>query len=120
MSYIPTNKDLDNLAKLNVIGCTRLVAHVHPLLDAGTRTSVTLATMTTGAAQMAMIALAMNEIIGDGIDISLGDLTSRINEKMELPAYAARLRRLHDRLKRAIVEETGLSEVKAPDSHSDN
>lgn len=120
MSYIPTNKDLEHIAKLHMLGCTRMVASVHPLLDAGARTSVALATMTTGAAQMAMIAMSMNEIVGDGIDISLVDLASRIDEVMARPEYAARLRRLHDRLKRVIVEETGLSEVKASDAQPDN
>lgn len=120
MSYIPTNDDLDELASMSVLGCTSLVAKTHPLLDAGTRTSVTLATMTTGAARMAMIALAMNEIIGDGIDISLPELVSRIDAAMERPEHSARLRRLNDRLRRVIVEETGLSEVKAPDSQPDN
>lgn len=120
MSYIPTNKDLDTLAKLNVMGCTHIVARVHPLLDVGTRISVALTTMTTGAAQLAMIAMAMNEIIGAGIEISTSELIARIDAAMERPENAARLRRVHDRLKRVIVEETGFPEVRAPDAQPDN
>lgn len=120
MKYVPTNDDVNTLSDQCLTLCTALVCKTHPLLDVGSRTSVTLAAMTTGVTSIAIFAMALNEIAGDGITISRDELVELVNALVHRPDYVERVKILHGKLKRAIGEVTLLPEIKVHDKQPDN